>query len=88
MDWVMIIVIGGVLGLMTGFVARNLNGMPEALCVFVGILGSLLGGALFGAVKSSIFGTASFYIYGVFVSVGLLGGAILAFTLTSTKKRL
>ena len=81
-------VIGAVLGLLTGFVARNLNGMPEILCIFVGVLGSLLGGALFGAIKSSIFGPASFYIYGVFVSIGLLAGAVLAFNLTSTEKRL
>ena len=88
MDWVMLMVIGAVLGLLTGFIARNLNDMPEILCVVVGVLGSLLGGALFGAVKSSIFGTASFYIYGVFVTIGLLAGAVLAFNLTSTEKRL
>ncbi len=88
MDWVILMIIGAALGLLTGFVARHLNGMPEVLCVFVGILGSLLGGALFGADKSSIFGPASFYVYGIFVSVGLLGGAVLAFNLTSTEKRL
>ena len=85
MDWIVLMVIGAVLGLLTGFVARNLNGMPEILCIFVGVL---LGGALFGAIRSSIFGPASFYIYGVFVSIGLLAGAVLAFNLTSTEKRL
>ena len=87
MEWLVLIGIGAVLGLLCGYLASTMIRMPQTLCILLGITGALLGGALFQMTGSAIFGPTSFYIFGVVVSFGLLAGGVLAFNLTKEEKR-
>lgn len=87
MEWIVVAVIGAIIGTIVGFFANSIQ-MPQPMAVFLGVLGSVLGGALFYVTQAPIFGSGSFYIYGALVSIGLLSGGFLAYALTSTERRI
>lgn len=85
-EWLILAVIGAVIGVGYSFITQNTH-MPQSLCVAIGTIGSLVGGALFQVTQVSLFGAWSFYLSGVMVALGLLFGGTLVYTLTSTEKR-
>lgn len=86
MAWILVAIIGAVVGALVSFVVRHLH-MPTALCVGLGVLGALIGAGLNAMVGADILGAWSFYLSGAVVSVCILAGGILAFSLTSEEKR-
>lgn len=86
MEWLIVAIIGGIIGALVGFVFESIR-MPQALSILLGVIGGLLGGGLYTITKVSLFGGASFYVYGVVAAVGLLAGGVLAFHLTSEERR-
>ncbi len=87
MAWVVVAIIGGLIGGVVSFVVRQVH-MPYALCIGLGVIGALVGAGLNRMVGADILGAWSFYLSGAVVSVCMLAGGILAFSLTSEEKRI
>lgn len=86
MEWVIVAAIGAVIGTVVGFFSTAVR-MPQSVCILLGALGGILGGSLFYLARVELFGGASFYVYGVLLSIGLLAGGLLAYSLTSSERR-
>ena len=86
MTWILVAIIGAVIGATVSFVVRHLD-MPIALCTGLGVLGALIGAGLNAMIGAEILGAWSFYLSGAVVSVCVLAGGILAFSLTKEEKR-
>ena len=87
MDWIFLAIIGAVLGGIVSFAALNLR-MPQSLTVFMGVLGALAGGFLAQITHFFTFGPWTFYVAGVALSIVVLAGGILGFSLTNEEKRI
>jgi uncharacterized membrane protein YeaQ/YmgE (transglycosylase-associated protein family) len=86
MEWIVIALIGAIVGVVASFAAQPLR-MPAALVVFIGIVGALGGGLIQNATHSLIFGQWTFYVAGVGLSIALLAGALLGYSLTNEERR-
>jgi uncharacterized membrane protein YeaQ/YmgE (transglycosylase-associated protein family) len=82
MTWILVAIIGAMVGAAVSVVVRHLE-MPVALCVGLGVAGALIGAGLNAMVGAEILGAWSFYLSGAVVSVCILAGGILAFSLTN-----
>ena len=86
MTWILVAFIGAFVGTMVSFVVRHLH-MPPLLCIGLGIIGALIGAGLNTMMGTEILGAWSFYLSGAVVSVCIIAGGILAFSLTNEERR-
>jgi uncharacterized membrane protein YeaQ/YmgE (transglycosylase-associated protein family) len=86
MTWILVAIIGAIVGTIVSLVVRHLD-MPVSLCVGLGVIGALVGAGLNAMIGAEILGAWSFYLSGAVVSVCILAGGILAYSLTSEEKR-
>lgn len=87
MEWLVLALLGAVIGFVVSFAAQQTLRMPSALVIFVAVLGALGGGLIQQATESITFGRWTFYIAGLGLSVTLLAGALLAYSLTNEERR-
>ncbi|MES2964681.1 MAG: hypothetical protein V4760_12385 [Bdellovibrionota bacterium] len=87
MEWLVIAFIGAIVGFVVSFVAQGLLRMPVSLVVLIGTIGALGGGAIQQATQSMIFGRWTFYLAGVGLSIALLAGGLLGYSLTNEERR-
>jgi uncharacterized membrane protein YeaQ/YmgE (transglycosylase-associated protein family) len=89
-EWILLVVIGAVLGTVASFFFSTMSEkirMPPSLCLTLGILGALMGGAIAFITPIAVFGRWTFYAFGVLLAVGLLTGGVLDYVLTSEEER-
>lgn len=82
MEWVILGVVGALIGVLFHVFARSLR-MPQMLCMILGATGAILGGILVYFTGIEAFGYGSFYITGVLLAIGLLAGGALGYSLTN-----
>lgn len=87
MEWFLLAIIGAVIGTVISFFTQRLH-LPQPLAVLVATVGALAGGGLAHVAGFAAFGRWTFYITGAGLALGVLAGAILAFSLTSEEKRI
>jgi len=88
MQWLVLLLIGALLGVFARFVMMFNSGITMGFCALMGILGALAGGVLYELSPTALFGSHTFYLMGALVSIALLVGGILAQTLTAREKRI
>lgn len=86
MEWLIVAVIGAVLGMLVSLLAREFR-MPQIVPIILGMMGALGGGALYKITGVPLFGALSFYMSGVILAIGVLAGGLLAFNLTRSETR-
>ena len=86
MEWLVVAVIGVVLGEVASMIGIQLQ-MPRIMCPMIGTIGAFAGGALNKIVGVDTFGPSSFYFSGTLLSIGFLGGALVAFWLIHRESR-
>jgi uncharacterized membrane protein YeaQ/YmgE (transglycosylase-associated protein family) len=87
MEWLAVAVVGAIIGFVVSFAAAQAFRMPGSLVVFIGVMGALGGGMIQRATDTIIFGRWTFYIAGAALSIALLAGALLAYSLTNEERR-
>jgi uncharacterized membrane protein YeaQ/YmgE (transglycosylase-associated protein family) len=87
MAWLVIVMIGIVLGTLFSYIALNLK-MPQSLSITLAVIGALAGASLDRITNMVSFGEWTFYVIGAVVSIGFLAGGALAYKLTSEEIRL
>ena len=87
MIWIVIIAIGAIIGASVGFVSSTGVGMPRSLTLFIAIAGAVIGGILVRFTGFMALGEFTTYIAATVLSIALVAGSILAFSLTNEEKR-
>ena len=87
MQWFILAIVGAIVGTAISFFTQKMS-MPQPLVVMVATVGALAGGALVRVSGFNAFGRWTFFIAGGGLALGMLAGAILAFSLTSQEKRI
>jgi uncharacterized membrane protein YeaQ/YmgE (transglycosylase-associated protein family) len=86
MEWLAVAIIGAIIGTIVSFVGLNLK-MPQALVIALGTIGAIAGGLIDRVTQFAAFGAYTFYIAGAGLSVVVLAGAFLAYSLTNEETR-
>ena len=87
MEWIVVLAIGAVIGVVVSFVAAGSLKMPQILTIFIAVVGAVFGGLIARVTGMLAFGQFTFYIAAAVLSIALLAGGILAFSLTNEEKR-
>lgn len=87
MEWIVVIAIGAVIGSVVSFVASEAIRMPQSLTILIAVVGAVLGGLIDRVTGFLAFGQSTFYIAAAGLSIALLAGGLLAFSLTNEEKR-
>lgn len=85
MEWIVLAVIGLVIGTVVSFIATSIH-MPQTLSIFVALIGAIAGGLIAQVTGFLAFGQWTFYVAGAGLSIVMLAGGALAFSLTSEEK--
>ena len=88
MEWIVVVGIGCLIGLVVSFVVAGTLKMPRSLTIIVGIVGAVVGGIIARVSGFFAFGDFTFYISATALSVALLSGGVLGFSLTNEEKRI
>lgn len=88
MEWIVAIAIGAVIGGVVSFVSVEGLRMPQSLTILVAIVGAVFGGLIARVTGFMAFGQWTFYIAATGLSIAMLAGGILAFSLTNEEKRI
>ena len=86
MEWIVLAIIGAVIGTVVSFVATAVR-MPQSLAILVAVVGAIAGGAIARTTGFLAFGTWTFYVAGAGLSIVMLAGGILGYSLTNEEKR-
>lgn len=87
MEWIILALVGAVIGLLAAYGAAQALRMPTALVVFIGVVGALGGGMIQHATESLIFGRWTFYVAGAGLALALVAGGLLGYSLTNEERR-
>jgi uncharacterized membrane protein YeaQ/YmgE (transglycosylase-associated protein family) len=87
MEWLLVAIVGSVVGLLIGFFAEAIR-MPQSLSVVLGVAGSLAGAGIVRVSSTAFLGPWSFYVAATLGAICLLSGGILAFSLTQDEHRI
>ena len=87
MAWIVVVAIGAVIGAVVSFVSLEGLRMPQSLTILLAIVGAVFGGILVHVTGFLAFGQYTFYIAATGLSIALLAGGMLAFSLTNEEKR-
>ncbi len=82
--WIIVLSIAVALGWMTSLLMRRV-GMGAIVCIPVAMIGSVLGGILYNVYDPV--SNFAFYGFAIFLTILSLGGAIYAYVLTGTERR-
>jgi hypothetical protein len=88
MEWLVVIAIGAIIGGVVSFVSVEGLRMPQSLTILLAIVGAVFGGIIVRATGFLAFGQWTFYVAATGLSIALLAGGILAFSLTNEEKRI
>ena len=87
MDWIIVALVGAIVGLIVAYGAVQALRMPSLLVIIVGTVGALGGGLIQRATGSLVFGPHTFYIAGLGLSIALVAGSLLAYSLANEERR-
>jgi ABC-type enterochelin transport system permease subunit len=87
MEWIVVIAIGAIIGGVVSFVTLGGLKMPQTLTILLAIIGAIFGGLIAKVTGFLSFGQFTLYITAAGLSIALLAGGILAFSLTNEEKR-
>ncbi len=88
MEWIVVIAIGAVIGGVVSFVSLEGLRMPQSLTILLAVVGAVFGALLAQVTGFQAFGQYTFYIAATGLSIALLAGGMLAFSLTNEEKRI
>ena len=88
MEWIVVVAIGAVIGGVVSFVSVEGLRMPQSLTILLAIVGAVFGALISRVTGFTSFGPWTFYITGTGLSIAMLAGGILAFSLTNSEKRI
>ena len=88
MEWIVVIAIGAVIGAVVSFVSLEGLRMPQSLTILLAIVGAVFGGLIAQVTGFTGLGQYTFYIAATGLSIALLAGGMLAFSLTNEEKRI
>lgn len=88
MEWIVVIAIGAIIGGVVSFVSVEGLRMPQSLTILLAVVGAVFGGLIAQVTGFMAFGQATFYIAGAGLSIAMLAGGLLAFSLTNEEKRI
>lgn len=85
MEWIVLAAVGAIIGTVVSFIGLNMK-MPQSLVIGLATAGALAGGLLDRMTQTAAFGYWTFYIAGIGLSIVVLAGAFLAYSLTNEEK--
>lgn len=88
MEWVVAIAIGAIIGAVVSFVSVEGMRMPQSLTILLAVVGAVFGGLIAKVTGFMSFGPWTFYVAATGLSIALLAGGLLAFSLTDEEKRI
>jgi hypothetical protein len=86
MMWFSLLVVGAVIGTLASFFSQRIH-MPRIWVVLIATASAVAGGALALTTGFHAFGRLTIYISGAGLALGVIAGAVLAFSLTNEEKR-
>lgn len=87
MEWIVVVAIGAIIGVVVSFVSLEGLRMPPSLTLLLAIVGAVFGGLIAQVTGFTALGRYTFYITATGLSIVLLAGGLLAFSLTNEEKR-
>jgi uncharacterized membrane protein YeaQ/YmgE (transglycosylase-associated protein family) len=87
-EWIIVVAIGAIIGTVVSFVTIEGLRMPQTLTIALAIVGAVFGGLLAHITSFEALGHYTFYIAATGLSIALLAGGLLAYSLTSEEKRI